>query len=466
MGSFHRKKGTVIKLLALCMAGLLLATAAGCGGKQQTAGEQPQEPAKKIRWATIAGFYSDWAAEVAKDFEAKTGIQVEMVPIDFVLLYEKEMMEMVGKTGAYDVITTEHLWKTEWAHAGLIEPLDDYIAQTPKEEFDINDVAPALVDLACKYKGKIYALPYYSYTQGMFYRQDLFEDPIEKEAFKKKYGYDLAPPKTYEQLRDIAEFFTRKKGEKLKGQPLDKDFYGVGMMAGRFPHIQDEWGSIVWAWGGEIIDEQGNVLVNNEIGVKALEFYKSLLKFAPPGALTSAYDEVVAQMQQGMIAMTLGFYLDQWANMVKTEKNIPGAKIACAPAPGYTAYIGAFGLAIPKDSKHKQEAWQFIRFLSSKEAQKKFALGGGTTCLLSVMRDPEVLAHREVAGHYKVHDEILQYHYEHKVRHPFFESPVGGKIWKSEAQIYISEAVTGQKTPKQALDDFAAAIKNLLATVK
>ena len=45
---------------------------------------------------------------------------------------------------------------------------------------------------------------------GLVYRRDLFDDPKEKAAFKGKYGYDLAAPATYDQLRDIAEFFTRR----------------------------------------------------------------------------------------------------------------------------------------------------------------------------------------------------------------------------------------------------------------
>ena len=149
-----------------------------------------------LKWATIAGFYTDWAAELVKEFEKKTGIDVQVVQIDLATMYEKEAIEMAGRTGAYDLVTVESTWLAEWAHAGWLEPLDDYIAQTPKSEFDINDVSPALVRISCSYKDKIYALPYYTFTAGMFYRKDLFDDPGERAAFKKKYGYDLAVPKT------------------------------------------------------------------------------------------------------------------------------------------------------------------------------------------------------------------------------------------------------------------------------
>src|SRR3546814_6011956 len=36
-----------------------------------------------------------------------------------------------------------------------------------------------------------------------------------------------APPETYEQYRDVAEFFTRKAGEKVAGETLDNDIYGI-----------------------------------------------------------------------------------------------------------------------------------------------------------------------------------------------------------------------------------------------
>ena len=411
-----------------------------------------------LRWATIAGFYTDWAAELVKEFEEKTGIEVQIIQMDLATMYEKEAIEMAGRTGAYDIITVESTWLAEWAHAGWLEPLDDYIAKTSKEEFDINDVAPALVRISCTYKDKIYALPYYTFTAGMFYRKDLFDDPGERAAFKAKYGYDLEVPKTWEQHRDIAEFFTRKAGQTLKGETLERDFYGVGMMAGRFDEIQDEWMAILWAMGGEIMDENMNVVVNSPIGVKATQFYLDMLKFAPPGALTSSYDEVIAQLQQGMIAMTMGMFLDQWANAVKTEQNIPGAVIACAPAPGYTAFIGCFSVAISRDSRHKKEAWDFIKFLSGPETQRKFALGGGTTALMSVLLDPEIQKHREVAGHYPVLYEVLQYHADHNIEHPWFQSPAAGKIYR-EMSVCLSAAVAGEMTPEEAMNTLAERIR-------
>ena len=57
--------------------------------------------------------------------------------------------------------------------------------------------------------GKYWAIPAEGDATGWAYRKDWFEDPAEKEAFKAKYGYDLDVPKTWDEMRDIAEFFHR-----------------------------------------------------------------------------------------------------------------------------------------------------------------------------------------------------------------------------------------------------------------
>ena len=88
--------------------------------------------------------------------------------------------------------------------------------------------------------GSLVGAPYYTYTE----KQD---KPIKAEmsAFKSKYGYDLSAPTTQQQLHDIAEVFTRKAGDKLKGETLDKCVSKL-----RYPHVQDEVSAILWGSAG------------------------------------------------------------------------------------------------------------------------------------------------------------------------------------------------------------------------
>ena len=73
-------------------------------------------------------------------------------------------------------------------------------------------MAPATVKYYAEYPKAAAStgpIPLEGDAAGWAYRKDWFEDPKEMEAFKAKYGYDLGVPKTYKQLRDIAEFFYR-----------------------------------------------------------------------------------------------------------------------------------------------------------------------------------------------------------------------------------------------------------------
>jgi multiple sugar transport system substrate-binding protein len=429
-------------------------------------GDTVQEPAApanvekvKVTWATLAGFYTDWAKSLAADFTKETGIEVEIVEMDLPTMYEKEVLDVVGGTGTYDIITWNVSWKSEWANNEYIYPLDDFIKRDASE-VQIDDFSQALLNVSGAWKGKIYGLPYYTFTPGIFYRCDLFEDPTEMEAFKAKYGYDLDVPTTYEEMADIAEFFQRSSGDMLKGAALDKDFYGIGLMAGRFTHIFDEVMTLAWTMGGDVINDDGTPGVDDPMFVKALNLYvNDLLPYAPAGSLSGGYDFVVSQFNTGLIAMTGPMYLDQWPNAVKVEQNIPGSEACMAALPGGgKTWAGAFTLGIAKTTKHPEEAWQFLKWITGTEAQRRFAEGGGSTTRLSILNDKSFYeGRREQAGHFPVLVPIL----EHSAKcwyTNYIHVPQAAKIYE-EAPAWLSSAATGEMTPEAAMSSFADRIE-------
>jgi multiple sugar transport system substrate-binding protein len=334
--------------------------------------------------------------------------------------------------------------------------MDEYLKAHPEAKYE--DVAPILADMTTQYNGKIWGLPYYTYTAGYFYRADLFEDPTEQSAFKEKYGYDLAVPTTWEQHRDIAEFFTRKTGDTLKGEALTKDFYGVGLMAGRFQEIQDELSAFIWGWGGDWLKDDGTTDV--EIITRALKWYVDLLPFAPPAALTVTYDGVMNQMQDGQIAQTAGFFLDQWPNAVNTETTVPGAKMGNAEAPENRAYIGGFLLAVSSSSKNPNEAMDFVTYIGGIEAQRKFAAAGGTTTRMSILTDPTVVneSTRTKTGAFPTLVKVFESMKD--TRSNLFYTPFGAKIYNTLGPM-LQAAAAGEKTPEQAVIDLAAEIEKI-----
>jgi multiple sugar transport system substrate-binding protein len=429
-----------------------------------TAGIAPDSAAAKgvtVTWATINGFFSDYAKQMIEEYEVKTGNKVKIINIDYAQLYEKQVIEMVGGTGAYDIITYESVWKPEFVAANWLQPLDEFIAKADQDDLAIKDIAPALTELSTGWKGKTYGLPYYTFTMGYFYRYDLFTDPTEQGAFQAKFGYELSIPKTYEQMADIAQFFTRKKGEKLKGKVLDKPMYGIGLMAGRFPQIQDEIMSIVWTKGGQLIKDDGTPGTMDAVFLESVDLYvNKLLPYAPPGATSSGFPEIVGQMNQGMIAQTAAYYIDQWPNMRKTEDLIPGAEVGCAPSPGAHTWVGAFTLGLSKDSKNPQAAFDFMAYLTGKKGQRAFVDGSkGSTSRLSILSDPEVYKpNRNSVGHFPVLLQILDHNDKAKFYPNQFYVEQSGKIYDEETT-FFSAAASKQTTIEEAMTSLGKAIE-------
>jgi multiple sugar transport system substrate-binding protein len=435
---------------SLLTAAILASTAPAAFA--QTCNDADRVP---ITWSTIAGFYTDAMAKLVAGFEAKNCVKVNVVNIDNSQLYNKQVIEMVGETGAYDVVTLETAEKAEFAENGFILPMTDYFAD---KKAQLDDVAPILAKMTTQYNEQVWGLPYYTYTAGYFYRADLLEDATEKDAFKAKYGYDLGVPTTWAQHRDIAEFFTRKKGENLKGEPLTKDFYGIGLMAGPFPEIQDEMSGVLWSQGSDWLTADGKVPV--DAVEKAMNDYLALLKFAPPAALTVTYDGVMNQMKDGQIAQTHTFFLDQWPNAVQTEISVPGANMGVAEAPEKKAYIGGFLLGVSASSGHPKEAMDFVAYIGGHDAQMEFAKAGGTSTLMSVLSDPQLAdpANRTKTGHFAtlltIFDSMKDFHSN------LFATPFGAKIYNT-MQIPLQSAAAGQITARAAAEQLAANVEKI-----
>ena len=434
---------------------LVIGTMAGCASKA------PAETGNvELNWATISGFYTEFMKGKVAEFEAETGIKVNIIEIDNSVMYEKQGIEMASKTGAYDILTNESMWKAEWANAGYIIPIDDYIKEAGLEA-DLANLDPATFKLAGKWNGKVYALPYYSYNTGMVVRQDLFDDPTEKADFKAKYGVDLVVPTDWEYYTKVADFFTRPAGAMLKGVVNPNPMYGCGAFGGRFPDIQDENMGILWGLGGDVIDNTGKAVINSPEGVKGAEIYTYLLNnCTPPGAKSGSYDEEVSELQNGLIAMTGEMFLDQWANMVKTEALIPGAKVQAYEAPLKRGYIGAFGMSISAESKYPKEAFQFIAWLNSFENAKEFALAGGSPIRTDVMTDPEITSEAnrlKTGGLFMMNTTMAS---QANVDPAIFKTPAAGKIYE-EMMIAYNRITTGEIETQAGLDELAAKIDQL-----
>ena len=152
-------------------------------------------------------------------WEQLTGIKSNVVELSNPDQYSKAVAEHIAGSGAYDVLDISPAWTPSLADGGVIAPLDDYIAKYMNMA-DLEDYHPLYKALPT-YKGKIWGFFDDGDMFALYYRKDIFEDPKMMEAYQAKFGKPLAPPKTWEEYAQIAQFITDQMApERLWRRPL------------------------------------------------------------------------------------------------------------------------------------------------------------------------------------------------------------------------------------------------------
>lgn len=423
------------------------------------------------------GFSQIVLTNLLPQFIEQTGIPVKVIEMELGEMYEVQQAALLQGEGKYDLLSIESGWAKDWAANGFTIPLLDMA-----EEFDsqgksgmvryLDNYYEALLHIL-SYHGQFHSIPYQTYNMGLHYRSDLFDHPDEKKAFQSKFGYPLQVPQTFANLIDIAQFFTRKTGDTLAGKPLKNDFYGVALMAGLKPHINDEFSSILWGLGGTwfkpLYTPSGQVQgfqieANNAIAAQAAQIYLQLLQYTPPEALTKnwAFLESANALANGRVAMWPFAYNNLWSWSAKGEQQIPDAKIDITLVPNNRPYTGAYAFGVAYDSKNPEAAYWLLKYIGSYEGQMAYAKNGGNPCRKDVALDPifQTEIFRLTNGQQqKNHEALLQWgdqvrYYGH------FTSVAMGKIYP-ELMKASHRIATKQVPPQKGLNDLAKIIKTL-----
>lgn len=147
--------------------------------------------------------------EVKGEFEAATGakLNIEQVSIDehFINLISAG----TNRTGNYDASIAGAWWLGELVSAGYVASYDEYYNDPRFPRWAIEDVLPGPRHLL-EYGGRRYMVANDHDGQVLYYRRDLLADARHQAAFRQEYGYPLAVPTTWQQFRDIAEYFNGK----------------------------------------------------------------------------------------------------------------------------------------------------------------------------------------------------------------------------------------------------------------
>jgi multiple sugar transport system substrate-binding protein len=320
------------------------------------------------------------------EFGKETGIKVDYQLLNHFEVISKGQADMLSGRGAYDAVMVHSPQMGLLLEAGVIRPIDEWLGNKTLTNpgLDRADVIQPAADSLTKFRGKTYGFLNWNYNVVYWARGDLLNHPEERAAFKKRYNYDLGPARTLQQMRDIAEFFTRKKGDKLAGQTLESDFYGIvleGIKGGTT--LWTVLNAFVKNFGGDIFDAEGRPTVNRPENVAGVKFWADLWKFSPPGQAEYSLIDVPTVMGNGIAAQTLA-----WSDFVlgidQPGKSKLAGKFVYAGSPGNaqvkqrSAETEPSGLVISKHSKQPEATYLFMQWMVDKATQQQlFTKSGG-----------------------------------------------------------------------------------------
>lgn len=288
----------------------------------------------------------------AQIYEKETGNKVNIVESPHKDLYAKAMTDLISGGRSYDAFQFLYTQLATFVAGGFLRPIDDYIAKYHAESL-FDDIIPSMRAMYTRWAGKTYAFVYDGDTHSYYYRKDLFNDPTIKADFRSRYGYELRPPRTWDEYAQISKFFYETNYVK----------YGDSELAQR-GRMYLWWADRFFGYGGEWFDSEGRPAINSEAGIKALNNFIECIKYCPPGVLNFEFSEHQEAWLTGSIPHFIQWG-DAWLDGQLSPTSKVKGKIGISLPPGGTVCLATgWAYAIPANAKHPEEAFKFLKIMT------------------------------------------------------------------------------------------------------
>jgi multiple sugar transport system substrate-binding protein len=437
--SFFRSKRLVLTALAALAAGAALLAA--CSKEPSDTDARPLS-IWWFQWNPAAGLQ-----ELADEFTAETGVRVAVRQIPLSSYQDQVFLEFGNPTTTFDVVIGDSQWIGRGATKGLYEELTDWMPTV----VDLNTIHPGAAKYLCEYpsgSGRWFAAPCETDAIGLAYRRDWLEDPTEREAFRARFGRELAVPTSWEEFRDVATFFQR---------PEEKRF-GCALPSGRdYDALVMGVQNLLWAFGGRWHAEGSNAVVgelDTPETAAAIDFFASLMRLGPNGAENLDYGEVLEAFTNGSTALLVNYF----AFFPGIEKQY-GERVGFAVVPGKdgkrVASLGGQGLSISTKiaPERKELAKRFIAWFLERRVQERWITKpAGFTANTEILASPEFRAKTPYNGPFADSIEHMR---------DFWNVPVYNELL-AVTQKYVGLAVDGEMPTMEALHELAREKERIL----
>ena len=404
-------------------------------------------------------------------------LDVDFIPWpDF---YTRVNASLTSGEQKYNFIVSDSQWLGAFVEGGYFRKINDLLDADPEFKKTFLEIHENPRNAYSTYPHKsenYYGFPQFPDVLVNFARKDIICHEEEQKNFQAKYGKKLPctgeelDAMTWDDFKNVGEFFRRKKGDMLAGQPAADDFYGIAYQAGKgYDFSSMQINGFIWQMGGNTWDEtqvpngQAEGVVNSPEAVAALDKYLQLIEFMPPVARTGTMDIFKSDelFREGKVAMNI-----DWIGLGEASLDPNTSKVAdklvFGQMPGTMvdgkmvrwSNIGGqpFVLTTWTTESQIKEAVEFVKWWLSNDIQHQFAAAGGQSAVKSVYTDPKYVTYRPWNRAW-----APQLDWQKDVWHvpQFFEL-------LTQQQDQFDLAITGKQDAKTTLDNVAKFQQNLL----
>jgi multiple sugar transport system substrate-binding protein len=428
-------------------------------------------------------------------FEELTGATYDIVEIPFAEMREKIFTDFQTGAHQYDVIINCSNFYGDYIANDFVQPLDAYFDDPRMPVWDRESISPAVRNLL-QWGGQYYGTQNDHDAQVLYYRKDIIEDPEWQAAFEEEMGHPMpVNMDTWEEVLEIAQFFNgkdwNKDGDPDDGITLHLKVGGQGYfhyMALSAPYVTipapgddptkvDKYHNIYY-----FDPETMEPLINSPGHVRALEMLLALSKAGPSAMWGWSLGEAWADFLSGNAVMTFSwgdvgslaqdptqsviqgklgargipgtrspYNMETGEFMDLEEPNMVGNQVGCSWHPVLSKY------AENPDLAYYWMAWQATPEINHwNVAYGWTGVDPGTTY---DWFEPYGTATVDeyVAGGYDPADaeEFIGSYQDNFYNYPIFQTYIripGTTEMMTAWDIHLSEAVTGQLSPQEALD--------------
>ena len=308
----------------------------------------------------------------------KNQVKLTIVPNDD---YVTKVGAAAGSGGLPDLFASDIVYAAQFVKQGLFKDIStQYNALPFKDQINQGHVAAGTLD------GKEHVLPFILDLSVMMWNKDLYQ----------KAGLDADKGPT-----TLKEFDQQAKAVNGLGGGVHGTYFG-GNCGGCLVFT---WFPSIWAAGGDVLNSDGTKA--SLATAPATDVYSVYKDLYDSGAVADgAKDETgatwTAPFENGKVGV-----MPYPATLLSTVDQTVNVGVGPIPGPdgGQSTFVGGDGIGISKDSKHDAEAWNFLAWLMSKDAQVDvLAKDGDVTSRADLAsneyseKDPRVVAINKIAA--------------------------------------------------------------------